>query len=117
MKSKTKPILAAAGYLWGGALLTLLVSLAVTMVYRTIAGGKNAEEYLAVGLITLPVQLLFGFFAFSRFPLIKRNVESENMNATRTIIITPSRYAVVPAAATAMPGRSRRCALRFTDRQ
>lgn len=67
MKNKKKPILAAAGYLWGGALITLLVSLAVTMVYRAIAGGKNAEEYLAVGLITLPVQLLFGFFAFSRY--------------------------------------------------
>ena len=67
MKNKTKPILAAAGYLWSGALLTLLVSLAVTMVYRMMADGKNAEEYLAVGLVTLPVQLLFGFFAFSRY--------------------------------------------------
>ncbi|MBE6579475.1 MAG: hypothetical protein E7651_06670 [Ruminococcaceae bacterium] len=74
MKSKTKPILAAAGYLWGGALITLLASLAVTMVYRMTAGGKNVEEYLAVGLITLPVQLLFGFFAFSRYGYRNRDL-------------------------------------------
>ncbi|MBR5264569.1 MAG: hypothetical protein IKV50_07745 [Clostridia bacterium] len=68
MKNKTvKSIFSAAGYLWGGALLTLLASLAVTMVYRMAAGGRDTEEYLVTGLLTLAVQLPWAFYAFSRY--------------------------------------------------
>ena len=68
MKNRpVKTIFSSAGYLWGGALLTLLASLAVTAVYRMAAGGRDTEEYLVTGLLTLAVQLPWAFYAFSRY--------------------------------------------------
>ena len=85
MKNKTvKSIFSAAGYLWGGALLTLLVSLAVTMVYRMAAGGEDVREYLVVGLVTLAVQFPWAFYAFSRYGY--RNAEAAGKAWTVTIL-------------------------------